>query len=152
MMVDAARMTQSADAELSRRQFLKLLTASALAQAGCARAPAEKIVPYVRAPEYALPGEPIYYATACALSGHGIGVLVESNEGRPCKVEGNPSHPASLGATDVFAQAAVLQLWDPARSRNTLHAAQASTWDALLADIVARRSRWRENAGAGFAL
>jgi Fe-S-cluster-containing dehydrogenase component len=145
-------MDTARDAELSRRQFLKLLTASTLAQAGCARAPAEKIVPYVRAPEYALPGEPVFYATACALSGYGMGVLVESNEGRPSKVEGNPSHPASLGATDVFAQAAVLQLWDPARSRNTLHGSQSSTWDALLSEIIARRSRWRENAGAGFAL
>jgi len=77
---------------------------------GCgARPPTGKIVPYVRQPEQLVPGKPLFFATAMPLNGGAIGLLVESHEGRPTKVEGNPLHPASLGATDAFAQAAVLQ-------------------------------------------
>ena len=66
--------------------------------AGCKAAPPEKIVPYVRPPEEILPGMPLYYATAMPVSGYAIGLIVKSHEGRPSKVEGNPDHPASLGA------------------------------------------------------
>ena len=83
-------------------------------------AAAETIVPYVRQPEELVPGKPLFYATAMPLGGVATGLLVESHEGRPTKIEGNPLHPGSLGATDVFAQAAVLGLYDPDRSQ-TLH-------------------------------
>ena len=100
----------------ARREFLKLsAAAAALATAGCSP-PSEEIVPYVKGGEAAA-GVPRFFATAMTLGGHATGVLVESNLGRPTKVEGNPAHPASLGATDVFAQASILDLWDPARSR-----------------------------------
>ena len=83
--------------QLSRRRFLQLMGAAlAMAGAACA-APREKIVPYVRAPEQMIPGRPLYFATAMPLAGYASGLLVESHEGRPTKVEGNPSHPASLG-------------------------------------------------------
>ena len=81
---------------------------ASLALAGvtaCTRQPAEVIVPYVRAPEEIVPGRPLFFATAVTLGGYATGVLVESHEGRPTKIEGNPEHPASLGATDLFAQA-----------------------------------------------
>ena len=80
----------------SRREFLKLMGASlALAGVyGCSRQPADKIVPYVRQPEQIVPGKPLYYATAMELHGSAIGLLVETHEGRPTKVEGNPQHPA----------------------------------------------------------
>jgi len=104
----------------ARRDFLKLAAAAAaLAGAGCSR-PVEEIVPYVH-PTGSLPGVPRYFATAMTLEGIAAGVLVESNMGRPTKVEGNPAHPASLGATDVHAQASVLQLWDPDRSQAIRH-------------------------------
>src|SRR4029077_9401973 len=100
-------------AAVDRRQFLKLMGASlALAGLGaCTRQPAERIMPYVRAPEEIVPREPLFFATALPLAGTALGVLVESHMGRPTKVEGNPEHPASLGATDLFAQAAVLGLY-----------------------------------------
>ena len=64
-----------------------------------------------------MPGKPLFFATAMALGGNAIGLLVESHMGRPTKVEGNPSHPASLGATDVFSQASILSLYDPDRAQ-----------------------------------
>ena len=105
---------------VGRRSFLKLMGAS-LALAGvsaCTRQPDEEIVPYVRQPEEEVPGKPLFFATAMPMNGAGIGVLVESHEGRPTKIEGNPDHPSSRGATDLFAQASILGLYDPDRSRN----------------------------------
>ena len=104
---------------LSRRRFLQLSSAS-LALAGltaCTRQPLEKIVPYVKQPEELVPGVPLYFATAATLGGYATGVLVESHMGRPTKIEGNPEHPASLGATDALTQAAILGLYDPDRSQ-----------------------------------
>ena len=104
---------------VDRRQMLKLLGAS-LALSGltaCTKQPTEKIVPYVRAPEEVVPGKPLFFATAMALGEITSSVLAESHMGRPTKIEGNPRHPASLGATDGFAQASVLTLYDPDRSQ-----------------------------------
>src|SRR5271165_7158953 len=104
---------------VSRRSALKLMGASA-ALAGltaCTKMPTEKIVPYAQQqPEDFIPGKPLFYATAMPLAGYATGLLVESHMGRPTKVEGNPSHPASLGAANVFAQASVLSLYDPDRA------------------------------------
>ena len=110
----------------TRRTFLKLMGASlALAGAGaCTRQPLEKIVPYVRQPEEIIPGRPLYYATAMTVGGVSSGLLVETHEGRPTKIEGNPDHPDNLGATDVFAQAAILDLYDPDRARAVLAAGE----------------------------
>ena len=104
---------------VGRRGFLKLMSAS-LALAGvsaCTRQPNEELVPYVRQPEELVPGKPLFYATAMPMNGAGMGILVESHEGRPTKIEGNPDHPSSRGATDLFAQAAILGLYDPDRSQ-----------------------------------
>ena len=113
-----------------RREFLSLMGAS-LALAGltaCTRQPTEKILPYVRQPEQLVPGRPLFFATACAHDGFARGILVESHEGRPTKVEGNPDHPQSRGATDVFGQAHVLGLYDPDRSQSVLFEGQERTW------------------------
>src|SRR5713226_7761846 len=86
-----------------RRNFLKVMGAS-LALAGlsaCTRQPTETIMPYVRQPEEVIPGRPLFFATAVPNLAVAIGVLVESHLGRPTKVEGNPDHPASLGATNA---------------------------------------------------
>src|SRR6187455_3394759 len=104
---------------VGRRGFLKLMSAS-LALAGvsaCTRQPTEELVPYVRQPEELVPGKPLFFATAMPFAGSAIGLLVESHEGRPTKIEGNPDHPSSQGATDIFAQASILGLYDPDRSR-----------------------------------
>jgi Fe-S-cluster-containing dehydrogenase component len=107
------------DQLVSRRNFMKLTTASAalLGMEGCMlRRPEEKILPYTLAPEYALPGATLHYATVMEHQGDSVGLLVESHEGRPTKIEGNPQHPASLGGTDMRVQAAIMDLYDPDRS------------------------------------
>src|SRR5215467_12579738 len=108
---------------VSRRNFLKLAGASlALAGlAGCTKQPLEQILPYVRQPEELIPGKPVFYATAMPFAGYGIPLLVESHEYRPTKVEGNPQHAASMGATDLLAQASILDLYDPDRSNVITH-------------------------------
>jgi len=137
-----------------RREFLKLMGASlALAGlAGCSSSPAprdEKIVPYVRAPEEIIPGKPLFFATAMPLAGYGFGVLVESHEGRPTKVEGNPEHPASLGATNVFAQASVLTVYDPDRSQVVSQTGRISTWEAFFSALGAELEAQAGRRGAG---
>src|SRR5215813_10029155 len=106
--------------------------------AGCKAAPPEKIVPYVRPPEEVLPGVPLYFATAMPLSGYAIGLIVESHEGRPTKAEGNPDHPASLGATDVFAQASILTLYDPERAQTVTQSGQINTSDGFITALRPR--------------
>src|SRR5580700_10208456 len=92
-----------------RRGFLfGGMSAALLAVEGCARRPVENILPYSKAPEYMLPGMPVHYATVRSHRGEAIGLLVENHEGRPTKIEGNPQHPATLGATDVITQASIL--------------------------------------------
>ena len=83
----------------------------------CTKQPIEQIVPYTTPPEEGIPGKPLFFGTGFSLAGYGIGVLAESHEGRPTKMEGNPNHPASRGATDVFTQASVLNLYDVDRSQ-----------------------------------
>ena len=115
---------------VSRRSFLKLAGASmALAGlAGCTKQPLEQILPYVRQPEQLVPGRPIFYATAMPFHGHALPLLVETHEFRPTKVEGNPQHPASLGATDLFAQASILDLYDPDRSTVLTNMGEGRSW------------------------
>jgi len=118
---------------LDRRGFLKLLGASlALGGLGaCSRPPQEEIVPWVRRPDQLPPALPRFYASTLACAGDVAGVLVETHQGRPTKIEGNPAHPMSLGATSPAMQAAVLELWDPDRSQGPVHAGVAATWDAF---------------------
>jgi molybdopterin-containing oxidoreductase family iron-sulfur binding subunit len=127
---------------MSRRRFLGLMGASlALAGlGGCMRRPDETIMPYVKQPENIVLGKPLYYATTRTLSGYGTGVLVESHEGRPTKIEGNPQHPASRGATDVFGQAAILDLYDPDRSQTITYREQVRTWPTLIEELRRRLS------------
>jgi molybdopterin-containing oxidoreductase family iron-sulfur binding subunit len=140
---------------LSRRSFLKFMAASlALAGlGGCAQAPHEPIVPYVQQPDAAIiPGRPLYFASAMPFRGYGAGVLVESHEGRPTKVEGNPDHPASLGATDAFAQASLLTLYDPDRAQAVTNLGLPSTWDAFLAALGSQLGRLQAAQGAGLRI
>ncbi|HEY1940390.1 MAG TPA: TAT-variant-translocated molybdopterin oxidoreductase [Candidatus Angelobacter sp.] len=115
---------------VSRRGFLKLAGASmALAGlAGCTRQPLEQILPYVRQPEQLVPGKPIFYATAMPFHGHAIPLLVETHEFRPTKIEGNPQHAASMGATDLLSQASILDLYDPDRSTTITYMGELRSW------------------------
>jgi molybdopterin-containing oxidoreductase family iron-sulfur binding subunit len=143
---------------LDRRDFLKLMGASlALAGlSGCLSSspapPDEKIVPYVKQPEEIIPGKPLYFATAMPLQGYGRGILVESHMGRPTKVEGNPDHPASLGATDAITQASVLGLYDPDRSHAINNAGRISTWNAFFSAFNAELEAQRLSQGAGLRI
>ena len=134
-----------------RREFLTLMGAS-LALAGltaCTKQPEERILPYLRQPEQLVPGRPLFFATAASHDGYARGILVESHEGRPTKVEGNPDHPASLGATDVFGQAHVLGLYDPDRSKAVLYLGQQRTWGDFRAALREPLARLRSKQGAG---
>ena len=120
--------------DFSRRGFLKTMGASlALAGlTGCTRMPITEIVPYVRQPENVVPGRPMFYATAFTLGGYASPILVESHLFRPTKIEGNPQHPASLGGTDVYAQASLLDLYDPDRAQNITYLGDMRSLDAFL--------------------
>src|SRR3984885_4604859 len=138
---------------IDRRDVLKLAAASA-ALAGlsaCTKLPTEKIVPYVRPPEEIIPGRPLFYATSMQLAGVAAGLLVESNMGRPTKIEGNPEHPGSLGGTDVFSQASVLTLYDPDRSQTVIHEGRISDWGAFAAAIADVRGQ-QSPKGAGLRI
>ena len=114
----------------SRRDFLKLMSAS-MALAGlsaCVKQPLEPIVPYVRQPDEIVLGKPLFFASAMPFGTYATPVLVESHEGRPTKIEGNPDHPAGLGGSDVFAQASILDMYDPDRSQIITYRGQMSTW------------------------
>ena len=149
----ASRLPETFDA-VERRSFLKLMGASlALAgMAGCTRQPPEQILPYVRQPEHVIPGKPLFYATAMTLGGHATGLLVESHEGRPTKIEGNPLHPGSLGATDVFAQAALLDLYDPDRMRTLTHRGEIFPWSAFIGAMRTVSTLQQATKGAGLRI
>jgi molybdopterin-containing oxidoreductase family iron-sulfur binding subunit len=122
----------------SRREFLKFLGAgAAFAAAGCARKPVEKILPYVKAPEELTPGNAIYFASTCQECPAACGTLVKTREGRPIKIEGNPSHPMSRGGICARGQASVLNLYDPDRMKGPALVDRASgatrplTWGDL---------------------
>ena len=135
-------------------QFLKLMGAS-LALAGVTRVHArsrEETHRPLRPPARGIiPGKPLFFATAMTLGGVGTGLLVESHKGRPTKIEGNPDHPASLGATDLFAQARDPDLYDPDRSQTITHLGEIRPWSAFArgdAQRARRRSRRRRAQAA----
>src|SRR6266540_2553493 len=147
------RQAMALDAGVDRRDFVKLMGASvALAGLTACNRPAEKIVPYVRQPENIIPGKPLFFASAMPLGGFGSGVPVESHMGRPTKVEGNPDHPASLGATDVFGQASVLDLYDPDRSQTLAYLGEIRPWGSFLAAVKAALDAQRGAQGAGLRI
>src|ERR1017187_1623351 len=139
---------------VSRRGFLKVMGASmALAgMTGCVRLPLEPIVPYVRQPEEVIPGRPMFYATAMTLGGYANPILVESHLGRPTKIEGNDRHPASLGGTDIFAQASILGMYDPDRSQSVVSMGDQRSWQSFLTAIRGPLSAQKNLQGAGIRI
>ncbi|MBV9300898.1 MAG: TAT-variant-translocated molybdopterin oxidoreductase, partial [Acidobacteriaceae bacterium] len=139
---------------VDRRSLLKVMAAS-LAMAGaaaCTRQPREAIVPYVRQPENVIPGVPLFYATAMPVAGYARGLLVESHLNRPTKVEGNPDHPASLGATSIFEQASVLDLYDPDRSESVLHEGRPTSWAQFTGVFINESQSLGQRKGEGLAI
>jgi len=138
---------------MSRRDFLKTMGASlGLMMFTACRRPLEKIFPLNEAPENQIPGKPVFYASALAFGGTAQGIIVETHEGRPTKIEGNPAHPDSLGATDVFMQAAVLDMYDPDRSQDVVHRGVDSSWEAFMAALKPELAVQRETQGASFRI
>jgi len=138
----------------SRRGFLQIMAASfALAGLGaCVKQPLEKIVPYVRQPVELTPGKPLYFATALNFGGYAQGVIATSHEGRPTKIEGNPSHPLTHGGTNVFLQAAILDLYDPDRAHAVLRAGQPSDWETFVSAMSEAMPGHQAKGGAGIRI
>jgi len=138
--------------DIDRRAALKLFASGiALSLASCSK-PVEEIVPYVEQPERLVPGIPLRFATALDLAGFSRGVIVTSVEGRPIKIEGNPRHPASLGATDVFAEAAVLSLYDPDRSKTPRGTIDVASWSDFQSALRAQMDKESARGGAGLRI
>jgi len=139
---------------VSRRGFLQVMGASmALAgMTGCVKLPLEPIVPYVRQPEEVIPGRPMFYATAMTLGGYASPLLVESHLGRPTKIEGNDRHPASLGGTDIFAQASILGMYDPDRSQSVVSLGDQRSWQSFVTAIRGPLSAQKALKGAGIRI
>jgi molybdopterin-containing oxidoreductase family iron-sulfur binding subunit len=137
----------------SRRDFMKLMTAS-MALAGlsaCVKQPVEPIVPYVRQPEPIVLGIPLYFASAMPFGGYASPVLVESHEGRPTKVEGNPDHPLG-GGSDVFAQASILDMYDPDRSQAVSYTGFIRSWNDYVTAIQGPLNSQKAVQGAGLRI
>ncbi len=138
------------EGHIDRRRFMRLLGASlALAGvtlSGCRRWPVEEILPHSAQPEGTAPGVPQYYASSFELDGVSTGVVVKSYDGRPIKIEGNPEHPFSRGATDCWMQASILEMYDPERSHRFVERVPATE----TAESIQTSFREVERKGADF--
>ena len=139
--------SEFAGGEVSRRSFLQLMGASTalagLSLAGCRR-PEKHLVPFTRGVEWSIPGKALFYATSRPWRNGYAPVVAQTNDGRPTKVDGNPLHPASKGASDAFTQASVLDLYDPDRSQHVLFEGNNKSWgnfqDALATTNIGTRN------------
>ncbi len=143
---------------LSRRRWLQLM-ASSLALAGVTgvtgcRWEKREIRPFAKRPADRVPGEPQQFATTMDIAGSALGLLVTCVNGRPIKVEGNPEHPSSLGATNAFAQAAILELYDPDRSKEIIQRIdgreEVRSWAEFSAFAREHFAALKKTGGAGF--
>ena len=149
-----AGAAELSEGDWSRRDFLKLMSASmALAGVGLTscRRPEAHLVPFTKSVEWTIPGKALYYATAMPRRGGAIPLIATTVDGRPIKLEGNPLHPASNGATDLFAQASILDLYDPTRSRRFVNKGKTSdraSFEKYVVDLV---NKAKSDGGAGLA-
>src|SRR5262245_7271819 len=163
-IVDADDFRESVEAEFpsaapmltaaGRRQFLKLMGASLLLAglSACGEGRADIALPYVNQPEEMVPGVPRFYATAVPFEGYVQPVLAPTHAGRPTKLDGNPEHPASGGASDAFTRAAVLKSYAPARSKAPVRDGEPATWAAFQRDLLAMRADWTARRGEGLRI
>jgi MoCo/4Fe-4S cofactor protein with predicted Tat translocation signal len=147
------RQASEWDESVDRRDFLKLAAASlALAGiSGCNKAQG-LIVPYVKQPDGLILGKPQFYATAMPFGADAVGVLVESHEGRPTHISGNPDHPSSLGGTDVITQASVLNLYDPDRAQTVTKFGEIRTWSDFLNEATTLVAAAKAAGGTSFRI
>jgi MoCo/4Fe-4S cofactor protein with predicted Tat translocation signal len=138
---------------VTRREMMTLVGAS-LSLAGLAgcRRPVEEIVPYVTAPEEIVPGIPRYYATTMPFGRSAYGLIVESHEGRPTKIEGNPSHPSTLGASSSRVQASILGVYDPDRSQSPTQSGTRKSWSDFVTAWKPLSEAHAADEGAGLAV
>ena len=138
---------------VTRREMMTLLGAS-LSLAGLAgcRRPVEEIVPYVTAPEEIVPGIARHYATTMPFRRSAYGLIVESHEGRPTKLEGNPAHPSTLGASSSRIQASILGLYDPDRSQTVALKGERKTWKDFVEAWKTLAAAHAADGGAGLAV
>ncbi len=138
---------------LSRRSFMSIMGASmALAGlAGCRR-PVEKIIPYVVPPENIVPGVPEYYATTMPFGMSAYGLIVETHEGRPTKIEGNPDHPSTKGMSNAYMQASLLDLYDPDRAKKPMHKGVEKEWHDFVEYWQKLYPKYIESQGKGLAI
>jgi Fe-S-cluster-containing dehydrogenase component/anaerobic selenocysteine-containing dehydrogenase len=140
-------------AYLSRRGLLGAMAATmALVGAGGCRRPIEKVVPYTKMPEDVIPGVPSHYATVIQRRGDALGLVVESHEGRPTKIEGSETHPSSLGAADLVSQATILDLYDPERSTTPRRAGAPASWDDFENEFLAKLATFDKDQSQGSRL
>jgi len=147
--------------EMSRRGFMKFMGASValagLSLTGCRR-PELHIVPYSKGVEWQIPGNALHYATSMPRRGGAIPLIATTYNGRPTKLEGNPNVPGYNGATDIFGQAAILDLYDPDRSKVVLKAVERgtdyteATWEDFWEEFVILRRDYLKNGGEGLAI
>ena len=138
---------------VSRRDLVKFMAASiSLAGLTSCRRPVETILPFVDPPERMVPGVPRHYATTMPLALSAYGLVVKSVDGRPIKIEGNPLHPSTAGASNLLMQAAMLGLYDPDRSQTVRHDGAEKTWDDFVAAWQQSEPSHRENGGSGLAV
>jgi MoCo/4Fe-4S cofactor protein with predicted Tat translocation signal len=148
------RQASEWDEAVDRRDFLKLAAASLAfaGLAGCKGNIQTNIVPYVKQPDGMVLGKPLYFATVMPFGADAIGLLVESHEGRPTNIAGNPDHPSSLGSTDPLVQASILNLYDPDRAQTVTYVGEIRTWSAFLDAAQAIAALTKSNNGAGFRI
>jgi MoCo/4Fe-4S cofactor protein with predicted Tat translocation signal len=142
--------------QIDRRSMLKFMGASfALAGLSGCRSyfmDQEKVVPYVKQPEELVVGKPLFYATAMPMMGYGVGILAEQHEGRPTKIEGNPDHPESRGASSAIMQASILSMYDPDRAQNVSFGTDVSTWEEFEKTVKSVLESQRSTKGAGIRI
>ena len=152
--VDAEYPAAAEFASTARREFLKLMGASFVLAGltGCEKSPFVAALPYVTQPEDETTGIPRYYATAVTLDGYAQPVIATTYSGRPTKLDGNPDHPVTQGRSDIFMQAAVLQLYDPDRAQGPTRQGEPVTWNDVAANIERLRDGWNRRQGEGLRL
>ncbi len=138
-----------------RRRFLQLMAAS-LALGGLSacgpEADERQLLPYVEQPDNIIPGRNRYYTTATTQDGYAAGVLIAHQMARPIKVEGNPDHPASLGAASAIMQASILSLYDPRRAQTILGKGEIATWQAFTTALYDRQNALMARHGEGLRI
>jgi len=149
---EAALLSQNG---LDRRTFLKVMgaTLALTGITGCnVRPPDAEIIPYVEMPEGIVPGQPLFFSSTMTLGGYATGVVIETHEGRPTRIEGNPNHPASLGSSDPMLLASILELYNPERSTRIREDGATRTRDEFQAALNGALDAAAQNGGAGLRI